>query len=685
MRDLLKPTGVLAICIDGRELFHLGKMLDELFRPENRLAIINWEKSYSPRADNRHVSTATEYVLVYAKNEEVATTALLPRTAEMDARYKSPDGDPRLWKAADASGKRPDRQEMVYAIQSPFTRELEYPPDGSCWRPAQREVVKALEGWGCKFKLAKLDDDERRAAIIGIRIDELRPVRAVLLDQPLEQARRAATKVLKAGPWPRVFFGYDGQGRPQLKKYLEDVRQGKVPTTYWADDDWASPLVLGAISWEHEQSGHSQTGIDELTAIVGDGHKFQTVKPLKLFSKVIHIWCPPDGLVLDPFAGSGTTGHAVVQLNRETGADRRFILIEQGRPEKGDPYARSLMADRLRRVIEGGWANGRMNVKLSNEELRRARQAVAAARQEAEHILTDAREEADAVLDRAATMVRDAREQATRIISDARGEAEQIVKAARDRPPQPTMTADGRRDAPVLIPFPTEWLLPRVTFSDDGASVITVEKAGTDRTEQRPEQRPRATVDEAPSRSDLLALLATHTVAAHSMVVVRGLVARSPGDVREASCVLGDSTRWRVPAALKRLLECTHRPDHDTGTPAEAARIWSWPCEHTDDGWDAAFNYQCKHRGEAAPRAKLVIIDACHSADAVVADQPDLAENVPTVQKTIVVSVTGARDDMADPEGDEWTVHRVYMEPRVIEGEDDPRSAAHTGQPACGG
>jgi adenine-specific DNA-methyltransferase len=359
MRDLLKPSGVLAICIDGRELFHLGKMLDELFKPENRLAIINWEKSYSPRADNRHVSTATEYVLVYAKNEEMATTGLLPRTAEMDARYKSPDGDPRLWKAADASGKRPDRQEMVYAIQSPFTGKLEYPPDGACWRPAQREVVKALAGWGCKFKLARLDDDERRAAIIGIRTDELRPVRAVLLDQPLAEARHAATEVLNAGLWPRIFFGYDGQGRPQLKKYLEDVKQGKVPTTYWADDDWDSPLFLGDVSWEHEQSGHSQTGIDELTAIVGDGHKFQTVKPLKLFSKIIHIWCPPDGLVLDPFAGSGTTGHAVLQLNSDTGADRRFILIEQGRPEKGDPYARSLMANRLRRVIEGDWANGK--------------------------------------------------------------------------------------------------------------------------------------------------------------------------------------------------------------------------------------------------------------------------------------------------------------------------------------
>ena len=131
MRDLLKPTGVLAICIDDRELFHLGKMLDELFRPENRLAIINWEKSYAPRADNRHVSTATEYVLVYAKNEEVATTGLLPRTAEMDARYKSPDGDTRLWKADNAAGMSPDRQEFVYAIQS---RSL----GSCCTRPTAR-------------------------------------------------------------------------------------------------------------------------------------------------------------------------------------------------------------------------------------------------------------------------------------------------------------------------------------------------------------------------------------------------------------------------------------------------------------------------------------------------------------------------------------------------------------------
>jgi adenine-specific DNA-methyltransferase len=63
--------------------------------------------------------------------------------------------------------------------------------------------------------------------------------------------------------------------------------------------------------------------------------------------------------VLDPFAGSGTTGHAVLSLNVAQGANRRFILVEQGRPDKGDSYARTLTADRLKRVVTGNWASGK--------------------------------------------------------------------------------------------------------------------------------------------------------------------------------------------------------------------------------------------------------------------------------------------------------------------------------------
>jgi adenine-specific DNA-methyltransferase len=139
---------------------------------------------------------------------------------------------------------------------------------------------------------------------------------------------------------------------------LKNVKRGKVPLTYWADEDYDLPLQLDSQSWDHAESGHSKAGIDELDAVVGKGHNFKTVKPLKLIKKIVQLWCPPTGLVLDAFAGSGTTAQAVLELNHLTGCERRFILIEQGNTEKGDPYAKTLTADRVRRVITGDWVAG---------------------------------------------------------------------------------------------------------------------------------------------------------------------------------------------------------------------------------------------------------------------------------------------------------------------------------------
>ncbi|RVC50674.1 site-specific DNA-methyltransferase, partial [Mesorhizobium sp. M00.F.Ca.ET.038.03.1.1] len=78
MKAMLKPSGVIAICIDENELFHLGMLMDEVFNEENRLGIINWQKTYSPKT-TKHISSATEYVLIYAKDGDVAKTGLLPR------------------------------------------------------------------------------------------------------------------------------------------------------------------------------------------------------------------------------------------------------------------------------------------------------------------------------------------------------------------------------------------------------------------------------------------------------------------------------------------------------------------------------------------------------------------------------------------------------------------------------
>ncbi|WP_313559102.1 site-specific DNA-methyltransferase [Ruminiclostridium cellobioparum] len=364
MKAMLKPGGVLAICIDDNELFHLGMMLDEVFGEENRIAIINWQKAYSPKNDSKHVSTATEYVLVYARDKERAKTGLLTRDESMNMMYKNPDNDPEgVWTGGDPTAATPSERDR-YAIQSPFTGALHYPGTGA-WRNPKRVMKELLESWGTKYIEKDIGDGRAKALVIKDAIipkindyfnldhdpivedDETNNCEAII------QSRKKAEMIRNNKTWPLLFFLKDGYGRPRFKRHLKHVKRGKVPMTYWADEDYNEPIVLGAQSWDHEESGHSQAGINELDAIIGKGHGFQTVKPLKLIKKIIQLWCPSNGLILDPYAGSGTTGHAIVELNCETGTNRRFIMIEQGNPETGDQYAKSLTRERIKRAITG--------------------------------------------------------------------------------------------------------------------------------------------------------------------------------------------------------------------------------------------------------------------------------------------------------------------------------------------
>jgi adenine-specific DNA-methyltransferase len=167
MKEMLRPGGVLAICIDHRELFRLGLLLDEMFGEANRIGIINWQKSYAPRNDRKHLSTATEYVLIYAKALDRAATGLLPRTDEMNARYASPDGDPNPWSPGDLSAPGDTTHPtMVYAIQSPFTGELHYPSSGCHWRSEKRKMKTWLQAWGSEYVERKISDGRPGALLI---------------------------------------------------------------------------------------------------------------------------------------------------------------------------------------------------------------------------------------------------------------------------------------------------------------------------------------------------------------------------------------------------------------------------------------------------------------------------------------------------------------------------------------
>lgn len=139
----------------------------------------------------------------------------------------------------------------------------------------------------------------------------------------------------------RIWFGASGDAKPQLKQFLSEVRAGRVPSSLWS----------------YREVGHTDTAKKELKRILDvSAADFQTPKPTALVKRCVMLFAGPDDLVVDVFAGTGTTGQAVLELNREDGGRRRFLLVESGSGD--DRFCRELTAERLRRVITGRWESG---------------------------------------------------------------------------------------------------------------------------------------------------------------------------------------------------------------------------------------------------------------------------------------------------------------------------------------
>lgn len=267
-RDLLREDGVIFISIDDNEVHNLRKICDEIFGEENFVRNVIWEKKYSPSNDSKVISDTHDHILVYSKNINEWTLKLLPRTEEMNNRYKNIDNDSRgAWKPGGLSAKTYN-EKYDYVIETPSGKKV-YPPTGSCWQVS-------------KEKLEKL-----------------------ILDN-------------------RIYWGKNNDSKPQIKQFLTEVQDGFVPKSLW----------------KKEEVGHNQISRKELTDLFDGIFLFDNPKPTKLLKKIIYLGSDSNDIILDFFAGSGTTAHAVMAQNAEDGGNRKFIMVQldEQTDEKSEAY-----------------------------------------------------------------------------------------------------------------------------------------------------------------------------------------------------------------------------------------------------------------------------------------------------------------------------------------------------------
>jgi adenine-specific DNA-methyltransferase len=331
LQRLLAEDGVIFISIDDNELYNLKSICDEIFGLSCFVSNISWQRTYSMRNDSQGIPAEIEHILVYSK-KPMWIPSKLPRTEEMNSKYKNPDNDPQgPWQntTAFAPGGT-THQGMVYAIQHPFTGKMMYPTRDAHWRYQQEQMLEIMRGW-CNYELKELDDAHERAAVCGLTPDEVRQgVKAIVLSEPLDVSSQKAKKVYERGQWPRFYFTSGGKGGIRRKTYMESVG-GKPATNYWP----------------FSETGHTDEAKKDLLSIFGGKVTFDTPKPARLIERVLTIAASPDSIVLDSFAGSGTTAHAVLNMNKADGGNRRFILVEMM------DYADSITAERVKRVIDG--------------------------------------------------------------------------------------------------------------------------------------------------------------------------------------------------------------------------------------------------------------------------------------------------------------------------------------------
>ena len=370
-RDLLTADGVILVSINDENRARLEMLMDEVF-PGRRLGSLVWRTKDTGNDLTQRFSHVHEHVLVYANSGFSFNGRATDRS-----KFRNPDGDHRgEWSPQPLTKAHSylDRENTYYPIQDPNTGYW-YPCDPNrVWAYASEEVIR---------RLCDGDESAVQAALAALRSDTIEALIAKKLiyfppckpdEVMLYETKDELLRAIKAGKGPILpkkktpllrtdlpdldfWIGKPiAPGRPSRKEHWTAKPESErlAPLSSWIaganediDDDDVELLML--------RSARGGVATEEVKNVLGS-KAFPYPKPLSLIKGLLAQATRPDDIVLDFFAGSGTTGQAVIELNAADKGRRRFILCSSTEANDKEPaknLCRDVCAERLRRVIQG--------------------------------------------------------------------------------------------------------------------------------------------------------------------------------------------------------------------------------------------------------------------------------------------------------------------------------------------